>query len=195
MILIGLGHRARQGKNTAALAMMQAVPVASHARLYAFGDALRTEVNRAIRQCRTAHNLVAQFQEAGIMPEWVEAVYEGKQRSILQWWGTDYRRKQDPEYWTSRLKKTFVQQEPDIAFVTDVRFPNEAAMIHELGGFVVRVTRTTPPDIEVEEHESERALDNYKGWDFHIDAADKTELINQSWDVYREIVRQTCFTG
>lgn len=187
MLLIGLGHRARQGKNTAALAMLEAAPLGSHARLFAFADALRAEVKTAIRQCGSAHNLVEGFKEMGLMPDWVRAEYEGKQRSILQWWGTDYRRNQDPDYWTTRLFRTFEVLQPDIAFVTDVRFPNEAKAIKAAGGYLVKCERLTAPDIEVHEHPSEAALDGYTGWNYYLRAETVTELRVQARAAYREM--------
>lgn len=41
--------------------------------------------------------------------------------------------------------------------ITDVRFPNEAQAIKDRGGIVIRVDR----DVELRDHESETALDNY----------------------------------
>jgi hypothetical protein len=50
MLLIGFGYKARQGKNSAAIAVLNASPLDSHARLYAFADALRAEVAKVLKQ-------------------------------------------------------------------------------------------------------------------------------------------------
>lgn len=71
-------------------------------------------------------------------------------RQVLQWWGTEYRRAQDPDYW---LKKNdeWLQQVHDRApypehrpqhFVnTTCRFENEQRWIHDRGGNVWHIRR------------------------------------------------------
>lgn len=63
-------------------------------------------------------------------------------RQILQWWG-DYQRAYDPDYFVDAVR---VQIEAawgiDKRFViTDCRFPNEAAMVRQLGGQIWQVVR------------------------------------------------------
>lgn len=189
MLLIGFGHKARQGKNSAALAVLNAMPIGCHARIYAYADALRAEVKRASAQMGCAENLINAMKDAGIMPDWVVPEL-GKPRTLLQWWGTDYRRSKDPNYWVKRLQDTFDREQPEAALVTDVRFPNEADAIHAAGGYLVKVTRTTAPDIDVPAHPSEQAMDGYAGWDYEIVAADLPSLRKQAETIYREIVKQ-----
>ncbi|WP_260673734.1 deoxynucleotide monophosphate kinase family protein [Comamonas aquatica] len=69
-------------------------------------------------------------------------------RQILQWWGTQYRRAQDPLYWVKRFEHRVRQhQEAGIQHivVTDVRFADEAATIRALGGQIWRVHRPNLP--------------------------------------------------
>jgi hypothetical protein len=119
-------------------------------------------------------------------PEWVKDE-DGKPRTLLQWWGTDYRRAQDPNYWVKRLQETLDRDNPEIALITDVRFRNEADTIHKMGGFLVKVTRTTKPDVKVPAHPSEQDLDGYKGWDFTIKAATIRECHEQAAAIYHKI--------
>lgn len=198
MLIIGLGHRARQGKNTAAVAMVNAGPIGQRARFYAYADALRAEVRAAINEAGGLQELVdrgyvEEWKGRGInyahFPEWVRNE-TGKPRTLLQWWGTDYRRAQDPNYWVKRLMETLERDQPEVALVTDVRFPNEVDAIHAAGGVVIKVTRTTPPDVKVPEHPSESVLDDYAGWDFEIKAATATELRKQARSIYKKIVRK-----
>jgi hypothetical protein len=181
MLLIGLGYKARQGKNTAAMAMLNAAPIDLDIRMVAFADSLRSEVNTAIRQAHGAENLIEGFQEAGIMPAWVRPeVFPDKQRTLLQWWGTEYRRAQDENYWVKRLFQRLKVLDPDVAIITDLRYPNEAEAIKRAGGVLVRVSRTTPPDVEVNPHPSETALDGYTGWDAELSAENVTALKSQA---------------
>ena len=85
----------------------------------------------------------------------------------------------------------------DILFVTDVRFPNEADLIKELGGKMIRVTRRTevydtyPNGIDA--HASETALDDYPDYDYVLDndksrdiLIDAVEKMLHTLDLYAE---------
>ncbi len=87
----------------------------------------------------------------------------GKQRTLQQWWGTEYRRKVDPHYWLNKVKTRIAEEKPEIALVTDVRFNNEFLFCKEYGA-MIKVHR---PGLELSDHISETALANYKdeGWD------------------------------
>lgn len=91
-------------------------------------------------------------------------------RRLLQWWGTDYRRAQDENYWVNKAFE-YYDDDQDLVF-DDVRFPNEAEAIRERGGLVVRVL--APIDIREKrlgtlppEHASETAMDEWPV-DMHI---------------------------
>lgn len=66
-------------------------------------------------------------------------------RNAIQYWGTDVRRKQDPDYWVKRLVNDVIEfiayskKSESIAYVSDVRFPNEAQSIVDMGGVIVRL--------------------------------------------------------
>lgn len=182
MLIIGFGHKARQGKNTAALAVLNALPLDKSARMFAYADALRKEVQQADFEAGGVRELIERMDcPKLVVPEC------GKQRTLYQWWGTDYRRAQDPDYWVKRLLETLEREQPDIALITDVRFPNEADAIHAAGGYLVQVVRTTKPDVIVPEHDSEKALDGYTGWDFTLSAATVSQLRKQAAAAYKQI--------
>jgi len=97
----------------------------------------------------------------------------GKHPKLLQFWGTEYRRKEFGEnYWVDRMFAS-IPANLDIALISDVRFPNEADGIKQRGGYTVNVTRLredgTPyrsSDRPVD-HPSETALDDYN-WQFRL---------------------------
>jgi hypothetical protein len=188
MILIGFGYRARQGKNTAALAVLEACPLDCQVHVYAFADALKMEVRKASAQLGGQEALIESFKTAGLMPADVVAEYP-KPRPVLQWWGT-WKRSQDPRYWIKRLWRTIDDHKPDVAPIADVRYPNEADEIHERGGYVVQVVNTGELDVSVNDHPSEHALDGYKDWDFRIEARTVAECRHKAAEIYREIVRR-----
>jgi hypothetical protein len=186
MILIGFGHRARQGKNTAAQAVLESLPLDAAVHMYAFANALKAEVRTACAKFGTQWDLIAAWKEAGLMPEWVH-FEEPKARSLFQWWGTDYRRKQDPAYWVKKLSTKLDEHKPGVALITDVRFLNEVDFIHSHGGVVVDCIRIGAADVSVEEHVSESELDTYRGWDYHITAATAEECKAQAVAIYQKV--------
>lgn len=78
--------------------------------------------------------------------------------------GTEWGRELIDENIWADLTKRHIQSNPDLAgklvLVTDVRFPNEAEVIAELGGLLIRVNR---PDLCPDRtHASERSIDALK---------------------------------
>jgi hypothetical protein len=59
--------------------------------------------------------------------------------------------------WPFRFRGPLVVEPPDVAFVTDTRFPNEAERIRELGGKVWKIVRTPVSENE-DPHSSEIPL-------------------------------------
>ena len=60
-------------------------------------------------------------------------------RQILQWWG-DYRRAQDPDYFVNAIAQHIANGLGPLV-ITDVRFPNEAALMSRLGGQLWQIRR------------------------------------------------------
>lgn len=115
------------------------------------------------------------------LPDWVQpsAEYEptelapyGKHPKLLQWWGTEFRRAQDPDYWVKKLAAS-IPGNTNIALVSDVRFVNEADYITGAGGYNVNVSRINSDGSSyfstdrAQSHPSEIALDNYN-WQFRL---------------------------
>jgi hypothetical protein len=165
-LIIGLGNKARHGKDSFAQAIenyfaalntitikhgLKTKPVV--VQRVSFADALYEEVNAFLatlygaRWLKGVHN--SQIGTNFILPEWVtsepnpersaRAPY-GKHPKLLQWWGTEYRRAQDPEYW-ARQWKAAINPKADIVLSTDMRFINEAWTVKSVGGVTVQVNR------------------------------------------------------
>lgn len=101
-------------------------------------------------------------------------------RTVLQLWGTEYRRvacKQDT-YWLDIVAGVIQADEGSAFVITDVRFPNEFAFVKAIGGTMVRVRRPHLDAIEAVEqpqggcaaHSSETAL---------LDAIEDAEVLNE----------------
>lgn len=74
-------------------------------------------------------------------------------RQIMQWWGTDYRRHQSPDYWTyqtsARIGYLLRERLASRIILTDCRFANEIDMVRDTyGGQVWQIKRegTHVPD-------------------------------------------------
>ena len=93
---------------------------------------------------------VATAMHACVDSAWLDAPRSPRQ--ILQWWGTEYRRRQDEQYWITRMAgKIGVHRgngQQRIA-ITDCRFRNELAFVHAVGGKLWRVDRAGLPAVEV----------------------------------------------
>ena len=122
-------------------------------------------------------------------------VYERtpESRLAIQFWGTDVRRKQSPDYWVNKLVKLIVNYLSNgvSVFVSDVRYEDEANSIIDLGGKVIRLE--TPENIRIERiiardnlvptheqlnHRSEISLDNYS-FEKVFDGCDDIEVLTE----------------
>lgn len=78
-------------------------------------------------------------------------------RKLLQWHGTEYRRAQNPHYWTERFDQ-LLPKEPVI--VDDVRFIDEAEYCKSKGAVLIRL-QPYPGYNQYSDHKSETELDDY----------------------------------
>ena len=145
MKLIALCGAAGAGKDTVA----DMLPV----RKLAFADALYREVAEAwgveqhVLRCQktketpTNDLCVMDCEDEGFTDFVFDEMWSVPRspRRILQWWG-DYRRAQMPDYFVAKMATELsITHEPVV--ITDVRFPNEAAMVRQLGGQIWQIHR------------------------------------------------------
>ncbi len=204
-LLIAFGYKARHGKDTAVQAILDAYGKTYDVRRYALADALKREVNMAAEQAGGMYALMEQMHATGQLPITVQ--YElnadmtdplcplGKQRALLQWWGTAYRRKQDPFYWVRKLRDTLLEERPAIALISDMRFMNEVQFVKGCDGKLVRCDRLYCSDLLIagqSEHVSETELDSLpeKSWDYIIQVPDGRvdELRRDACFVFEDIL-------
>lgn len=144
--VIGIGHKARHGKDTAARAIVAAS--GGRARQYACADDLRAVA-------RVEHGMTE------------------KDPALLQRLGTEHYRAKDPDVWIRSLYFRLREDRPEIAVISDVRFPNEVAFVRDLGGQTVKVQRVNEdgsPFVDPSRsatHASEIALDGFR-WDWIV---------------------------
>lgn len=110
----------------------------------AFADGVRHEIEDVLSPGTRAISEQAEWEGKQLPAIWKKP-YPDEIRRLLQWWGTDYRRAEDPDYWVKKGVERLRDYEGigiELAIVTDVRFENEAKAIRALGGIVVEVVAT-----------------------------------------------------
>lgn len=143
--IIGLIGKAGSGKDTTFHAIAS---LGIDCRRFAFGDPLKEEVAAAL----------------GITVEEINAD-KARFRTILQWWGTEWRRQRFGEdYWVRRVAERIGRASTNwhgMAVITDVRFPNEVEYVRRSGGKVIQIIRpdaSTALTGAAAEHSSENAV-------------------------------------
>ena len=80
-------------------------------------------------------------------------------REVLQFVGTDIFRRMNPNCWTGYLLAQIAVDQPELALVSDVRFPDETIGIRKVGGIVIHLTRD-PYKKKKDQHASEKIDDS-----------------------------------
>ena len=116
---------------------------------------------RALAHCPKWSHFVSDHQDIQDRPGQTAVTV----RRILQWWGTEYRRSQDSDYWTKAWGRKIEQLDLEHmhVLIDDVRFMNELRVIKEHGGLIVKIER--PGFDGANNHASETSLDEYHDWD------------------------------
>jgi len=182
-ILIGFGNKSRNGKDTACTGIVEWCQRHDFPVLHVnFADALKVEVTDAIRAAGSVEDLLAQGAGPGVsIPSWVQPTPNaeletlspyGKHGKLLQWWGTEYRRAENPNYWVDKRREKVVGFD-GVVITSDQRFINEAIDTIELGGLNANVRRLNEDGTQFFDpsrpanHVSEVELDQWN-WDFRI---------------------------
>jgi hypothetical protein len=165
-LIIGLGYRARSGKDTIADYLVERHGFVKAA----FADTLK-------EACRAIFGLTNE-QLYGAHKEQLDIFWHDTPRRILQLVGTECLRKgYADDVWIRALQRRIgfgdLAHHRKIVIV-DARFPNEVEAIKGWGGVAVRVDRPgAGASGGVEAHASEHALDSWTGWD-HVLVNDST---------------------
>jgi hypothetical protein len=188
-MIIGFAGKAASGKTTAAHYMKEQLP--GEVRIIPMAQVLRSEVETFLRtigaeahvplvygcqddKVRIFHVDTVQAKQA--CPRWSHFISEHTDiqddpeqtavtvRRILQWWGTEYRRAEDPDYWTKAWAK--LAESLDLnnihVLIDDVRFMNELSTVRSEDGLIIKIER--PGFNGAGNHASETSLDDYTDW-------------------------------
>jgi len=186
-MIIGVGHKARQGKDTVAKFLNRQYGF----EIIHFGDALYEECRNCTIYFRgrdktfflksgeedffvlrdPSPQAMKWIRRNGVREENLmfkaNFAYYGmkkKDGNLLQFWGTEYKRKKiDWNYWVHKVRER-VDAEPEKNYaIPDIRFINEAKYIKSKNGEIWKVVR---PNFEIIDrnvrHISETELDNWR---------------------------------
>ena len=130
--------------------------------------------------------------ETEIPLEQVKKVCYGKTmgtvREMLQFIGTDLIRKYNTNWHVNRIR-AMINDEFNYV-IDDVRFPNEKALIEELGGDCWFVTRTTLDNIS--NHESETSITWNDCWNKIIINDSTLPILHFKWETFMDNYIQSC---
>lgn len=139
---------------------------------------------------------IQQALGGGFLPVlWEKPTEKTMIRPLLQWWGTDFRRAQDPDYWVKwGIRRVETDNLGEVVFFPDTRFPNEAKAILDRGGFIVHVSASGDTRRErigaVPDHPSEAYAEELPA-DFVIqNDGDQEPAVDQVVGAIIEAVRQ-----
>lgn len=171
MFTVGIGHRARQGKDELAKRIvMELCRQGIYAKQYSFADALK-------QFC------AVQFYGCTI------------DKRLLQLVGTDLCRNYvSRDIWVSLLDDTLLKENPEVAVVSDMRFENEASYISQTG-VTIKITRKVngievlPTDRD-SNHQSEVELLDYDfDYEFSNDGTLK-DMSNWTENFVTDLIRK-----
>jgi hypothetical protein len=154
-MIIGLGFRARSGKDLVADYLVKEYGF----KKTAFAETLK-------RACQEIFHLTKE-QTHGDKKEIVDPYWGVTPRYILQKVGTECMRNGYADDVWVRSLDAMIQKNPGNYVITDVRFPNEADAVNEWGGLVVRVDRPQAGATGgIAKHASEVSMEQYDKWNY-----------------------------
>jgi len=109
-------------------------------------------------------------------------------RHMLQFIGTDLIRKYNTNWHVDRIREIIDKNKNYV--LDDVRFPNEKALIEELGGDCWFVTRTTLDNIS--NHESETSITWNDCWNKIIVNDSTLPILQFKWETFMDNYIQSC---
>lgn len=153
---IAFGFRARVGKDTAVEYLLHRFPCGIK---LSFADPLYKIQSFAQLTC-------------GLDPV--------KDRNFLQWVGTDWARRQNPNVWIDVLNSKLEKVGDSIPiFISDLRFLNETLYLKSKGFKLVQIFRS----VDRNEHISETELYKFSNWDYVLANNSSIEEYHKSIDL------------
>lgn len=158
-MIIGLGYKARSGKDTIGNWLDDMRDFNSTCFAHSLKEAVK------ILYGWTDEHVYGELKEV------IDPFWEQSPREVMQKFGTEAcRQNLRDDIWVKSVEKRISGAKDANWVITDCRFPNEADFVHSVGGFMIMLDRDVEGliTLNASKHASETAMDEYKGWDFTI---------------------------
>lgn len=167
--LIGVGHKARHGKDYLSKILHAQSPLET--KIFSFAADLKG-------YCRVAHGM------------------RHKDAPLLQRVGSELR-KENPDVFVECVEQQIVEENPHVAIIPDMRYPNEFDWVKNHGGITIKVVRQNPDGSlyidpsRPSDHPSETALDNHK-FDYVVlaESGNLIALENAAKSIWADVIQK-----
>lgn len=107
-------------------------------------------------------------------------------RWLCQFFGTECCRAIYSDIWVNQLCLRSLQQKTKVTITTDLRHKNEAKLIKDNGGIIIKMDRGI---VSGDEHQSENDLVDYTDWDLIIEnKSDLSSLAKEAGEVFNTLL-------
>lgn len=162
-------------------------------RKIAVADGIREEVKEFLSNAlltEVLHRKMVPIDFKVVWDAYINSIWakptSPEMRVFLQWWGTEYRRSQDPDYWIKKLAERL--KNDDLIVVSDIRTPDEMKVVQNAGGQVWFVERPGVGSVGIAGHYTEVALEG-ASFDKYILNDGTIENLKNSIDILLSPVR------
>ena len=170
--LIGLAGRAGSGKN----ALADYISATGDYRQDAFAAPIKKGLAQILG---ISIGRLEELKNSGA----IDATLAKSYREMMQTLGTEWGRNiVNSDIWTLLARGRILANNPVVTIMTDVRFDNEADLVHQMGGVIVYIDRPIAMCRQVEKHVSENSLSK-KNIDYTIyNNTNNLRDLQASWD-------------
>lgn len=182
MIIVGIGHKSRQGKDEFANFLTTYLRVHTRNKRIVksgFADVLK-------HVCHTIYSwagvLEPEHYERYPDDRKKELLYFDPPKNVVDLWIEfgNHCREFDPRIWINAMLRG---TKADVLIIKDVRFPNETTEIKALGGTLVKVVR---PGYDGLPSTSDNALNDFDGWDTIVTNNQDLKYLYQLAEIFAE---------
>jgi len=148
-MIIGLCGAAGSGKDTTANILKNYL---TSVEILAFAKPLKDAA-------KILFNFTEEQLHDPISKEVVDSRWNKSPREIFQWLGTQVLRNQiDKDFFIKHMEQRINQSDKDTIIITDIRFDNEAELIKNLGGIIIKIIRPNATTTKHNNHETEQGI-------------------------------------
>lgn len=147
-------------------------------RIYNFADTLKQDICMGILGLTYEQCYGSDEEKNTLTP----LFWNDKQltaREAMETIGTDIFRKMKDEVWVDSAINKVIKDQPDIALITDCRFPNEVGAIKDIDGQIIRLTRDPFNSQAKAEVALDESLYDWKNFNYILDNTN-SPLIDQT---------------